>query len=43
MKFMSSFSFRNDDVPDCYNRVRYIRESCKVLGDLWKSDKDFVS
>jgi hypothetical protein len=37
------FKFRNDDVPECYNRVRYIRDSCKVLSDLWKTDKDFVS
>ncbi|CAF1041609.1 unnamed protein product [Rotaria sordida] len=32
---------RSDDVPDCYNRVRYIPDSCKVLFDLWKIDKDF--
>ncbi|CAF3935195.1 unnamed protein product [Rotaria sp. Silwood1] len=34
---------RNDDVPDCYNRVRYIRDACKVLSDLWKTDKDFLN
>ncbi|CAF1538442.1 unnamed protein product, partial [Rotaria sp. Silwood1] len=33
----------NDDVPDCYNRVRYIRDACKVLCDLWKTDKDFLN
>ncbi|CAF1554067.1 unnamed protein product, partial [Rotaria sp. Silwood1] len=33
----------NDDVPDCYNRVRYIRDGCKVLSDLWKTDKDFLN
>ncbi|CAF1504637.1 unnamed protein product, partial [Rotaria sp. Silwood1] len=33
----------NDDVPDCYNRVRYIRDACKVLSDLWKTDKDFLN
>ncbi|CAF1448963.1 unnamed protein product, partial [Rotaria sordida] len=32
-----------DDVSDCYNRVRYIRDSCKVLSDLWKTDKDFLN
>ncbi|CAF1508283.1 unnamed protein product, partial [Rotaria sordida] len=31
------------DIPDCYNRVRYIRDSCKVLSDLWKTDKDFLN
>ncbi|UJR10897.1 hypothetical protein I4U23_015085 [Adineta vaga] len=34
---------KNEDVPECYNRVRYIRDSCKTLSDLWKSDKDFLN
>ncbi|CAF2073914.1 unnamed protein product [Rotaria magnacalcarata] len=37
------YGAKNDDVPDCYNRVRYIRDSCKVLSDLWKTDKDFLN
>ena len=41
--FFYIYQYRSDDVPDCYNRVRYIRDSCKVLSDLWKIDKDFVS
>ncbi|CAF4422910.1 unnamed protein product, partial [Adineta steineri] len=32
-----------DDTPECYNRVRYIRDSCKVLADLRKSEKDFLN
>jgi hypothetical protein len=39
----SRLVFRSDDVPECYNRVRYIRDSCKVFSDLWKTEKDFVS
>lgn len=35
--------FRNDDRPDCYKRVRYIRDCCKVFSDLSKNEKDFVS
>ncbi|UJR34877.1 hypothetical protein I4U23_027655 [Adineta vaga] len=34
---------KNDDVPDCYNRVRYIRDACKVLSDIYKTDKDFLN
>ncbi|CAF4143204.1 unnamed protein product [Rotaria socialis] len=37
------YGAKNDDVPDGYNRVRYIRDSCKVLSDLWKTDKDFLN
>ncbi|CAF1069419.1 unnamed protein product [Rotaria sordida] len=33
----------SDDVPDCYNQVRYIPDSCKVLCNLWKIDKDFLN
>ncbi|CAF1275422.1 unnamed protein product [Adineta steineri] len=32
-----------DNTPDYYNRVRYIRDSCKVLSDVWKSDKDYLN
>ncbi|CAF1375768.1 unnamed protein product [Adineta steineri] len=34
---------KTDDTPECYNRVRYIRDSCKVLADLRKSEKDFLN
>ncbi|CAF1124888.1 unnamed protein product [Rotaria sordida] len=37
------YGAKNDDVPDCYNRVRYIRDCCKVLSDLSKTDKDFLN
>ncbi|CAF4922242.1 unnamed protein product, partial [Rotaria socialis] len=33
----------NEDFPVFRNRVRYIRDSCKVLNDLWKTDKDFLN
>ncbi|CAF2151687.1 unnamed protein product, partial [Rotaria magnacalcarata] len=34
---------KNEDFPEFRNRVRYIRDSCKVLNDLWKTDKDFLN
>ncbi|CAF3740706.1 unnamed protein product [Rotaria sp. Silwood1] len=34
---------KNDEVPEFRNRVRYIRDSCKVLSDIWKTDKDFLN
>ncbi|CAF1659521.1 unnamed protein product, partial [Adineta ricciae] len=34
---------KSDDVPDCYNRVRYIRDACKILSDVYKTDKDFLN
>ncbi|CAF0975306.1 unnamed protein product [Rotaria sordida] len=34
---------KNEDVPEFRNRVRYIRDSCKVLADLWKTDKDVLN
>jgi len=34
------YPFRNDSVPDYYNRVAHIRESCKIFYDVSKSQKD---
>ncbi|CAF0979051.1 unnamed protein product [Adineta ricciae] len=34
---------KNEDAPECYERVRYIRDSCKALSDIWKSDKDILN
>ncbi|CAF0904029.1 unnamed protein product [Didymodactylos carnosus] len=42
-KLKPFFTPRDSDRTEYYNRVRYIRDSCKVLSDLWKTEKDFLS
>ncbi|CAF0734259.1 unnamed protein product [Didymodactylos carnosus] len=42
-KIKPFFTPKDSDRTEYYNRVRYIRESCKVLSELWKTEKDFLS